>query len=108
MFYTLDLDINQWIFLFKKLLQNPTEIIRFYIDHRCERESQIIEVLKSHPDDWYTEMDIVKIIYAETPMQLWKAAAKNIFQHLCKLERECKIQSKQNHNGDDMFWKCSS
>lgn len=49
-------------------------------------------------------MDIVEIIYAETPKQLWIAAANNVFQHLGKLEKEYKIQSKQNDR-DEMVWK---
>lgn len=48
-------------------------------------------------------MDIVKIIYAEIPKQLFAAAANNVSQHLNKLEKERKIQSKQN--GDEVVWK---
>lgn len=93
----------------KKLLQNPTEKIRYYIDHRNERESQILNVFKLNPSTWFSDMDVVKIVYAETPVQLWKAAARNVFQHLNKLEKECKIQSKRNSvEGDDLIWKYTS
>lgn len=63
-------------------------------------------MLKLNPSKWYSDMDIVKIVYAETPEKLWKAAAKNVFQHLNKLERECKIQSKRNSmdGNDDLIW----
>lgn len=48
-------------------------------------------------------MDIVKIIYADIPKNLWIAAAKNVSQHLKKLEKEQKIQSKRSH--DEIVWK---
>lgn len=48
-------------------------------------------------------MDIVKVIYAEIPKNLWIAAAKNVGQHLRKLEKEHKIESKQNN--DEFVWK---
>lgn len=40
-------------------------------------------------------MDLVKIIYTETPEQLWRAAAHNVMQHLKKLDRERKVESKR-------------
>lgn len=55
-------------------------------------------------------MDLVKIIYVETPEQLWKAAARNVFQHLKKLEKEHMVQSKmQESSGDEkcVLWKYS-
>lgn len=48
-------------------------------------------------------MDIVKVIYAEIPKNLWIAAAKNVGQHLRKLEKEHNIESKQNN--DRFVWK---
>lgn len=85
-------------------VQNPTEAIRYYIDHRNQRESQILDVLASNPNAWYSDMDLVKIIYTETPKELWKAAANNVLQHLNKLKKERKIQSKKNYS-DEVVWK---
>lgn len=39
-------------------------------------------------------MNLVKIIYIETPEQLWRAAAHNVMQHLRKLEKGQKVESK--------------
>lgn len=54
-------------------------------------------------------MDLVKIIYIETPEQLWRAAAHNVTQHLRKLEKEQKIASKKIEPTDDepgsLKWK---
>lgn len=51
----------------------------------------------------------MKIIYKETPEQLWKAAARNVLQHLKKLEKERKVESKVTgqleHEGSCQVWK---
>lgn len=65
-----------------------------------QRESQIQEILKSDPDKWFSDMDLVRIIYADTPAQLWKAAARNVSQHLKKLQKERVIQSKEQESTD--------
>lgn len=62
--------------------------IQYYIDHRLKREKQIKEVFWSHPDTWYTDMDLVEIIYVDTPKHLWTAAAANVSHHLSKLKKE--------------------
>lgn len=62
-----------------------------YINHRNEREAQIMAVFKKHPSDKFSELDLVKIIYKDTPESLWMAAANNVNHHLCKLETEKKI-----------------
>lgn len=54
-------------------------------------------------DAWYSAMDIVKTIYADIPQNLWIAAARNVSQHLKKLEKEHKIHSKKNN--DEIVWK---
>lgn len=96
-------------FFFFFFVQNPIPKIQYYIDHRNQRESQIFDVLESNPDTWYTNMDLVKVIYIETPEQLWRAAAHNVTQHLRKLEKEKKIQSKNVDPSDDVLgslqWK---
>lgn len=82
--------------------------IQYYIDHRNQREYQILDVLEVNSDTWYTDMHLVKIIYTEIPEQLWRAAAHNVSQHLRKLQRERKVQSKpiDSSNEDGQFkWK---
>lgn len=69
------------------VIEAPTEKIQQYINHRNMRESQIKEVL-SERSNLLTEMEIVKILYKDTPESLYLAAAKNVNQHLLKLEKE--------------------
>jgi ribonuclease/clavin/mitogillin len=44
--------------------QNPVERIEYYINHRNQREEQILEVLTSKSGEkMMSPMDIVKIVY---------------------------------------------
>lgn len=55
---------------------------------------QILDELSSNSNTWYTAMELVKVIYAETPEHLWLAASRNVLQHLNKLQIESKVESK--------------
>lgn len=89
--------------------QNPVEKIQFYIQHRIQRENQILHVLETNQHTWYSNLDLVKIIYKETPEQLWKAAARNVLQHLRKLKKERRVESKVTgqleHEESCQVWK---
>lgn len=62
------------------------------MDHRCKREQQILDVLQNNHMNKFTEEDIVKIIYIDTPEKLLKAAAYNVNHHLQKLLKENKVR----------------
>ncbi len=70
--------------------------IREYIEHRAERERQIVEVLESGPA---RVMEIVKVVYAAYPETLHPAAAQSTTQHLRKLAREGRARA----HGDDLL-----
>ncbi|CAH0726425.1 unnamed protein product, partial [Brenthis ino] len=74
------------------IVEDPIEKIQYYIAHRNQRESQILEALKENMEKQLNEMDLVKIIYIDTPEQLWPAAAYNVNHHLTKLTKENKIK----------------
>ncbi|KAK9744905.1 Beta-lactamase associated winged helix domain [Popillia japonica] len=74
------------------VIHNPQEKIQFYIDHRKQREEQILNVLKTHSDKTFSPMDIVAQIYINTPKNLYEAAAYNVEHHLTKLLKENKIK----------------
>lgn len=72
------------------VIDDPVERIEYYINHRNERERQILDAIVSS-DEPLNDMGIVKIVYATTPKHLWPAAAVNVHQHLIKLKKEGKI-----------------
>ncbi|XP_059059378.1 beta-lactamase-like protein 2 homolog [Achroia grisella] len=74
------------------VVEEPTQKIEYYIAHRNQREEQILEALKNNVNKQLNEMDLVKIIYTETPEHLWPAAAYNVNHHLTKLTKESKIK----------------
>ena len=61
---------------------DPTERTQWLIDHRKERESQILELLSNGPQ---APQSIVETIYADVPKSLFGAAKRNVFAHLIDL-----------------------
>lgn len=64
--------------------------IQYYINHRNQREQQILETMTSKNQPW-TPMELVKVIYVDTPENLHEAAGKNVRHHLEKLVKEGKV-----------------
>jgi glyoxylase-like metal-dependent hydrolase (beta-lactamase superfamily II) len=56
-----------------------------YLEHRAERERQILEALRAGPK---TPADLVALIYVDYPEEVHGAAAGSVLAHLNKLERE--------------------
>jgi len=80
------------------VVSKPMEVIQYYIKHRLQRESQILEYLSSQSLA-QTPMEIVKGVYKETPEHLHPAAEVNVRHHLEKLLKEKRILQK-----DDSFF----
>jgi glyoxylase-like metal-dependent hydrolase (beta-lactamase superfamily II) len=70
--------------------------IQEYIDHRADRERQIVAVLEREPA---RVMEIVKVVYAAYPETLHPAAAQSTTQHLRKLVRDGRARAE----GDDLL-----
>lgn len=66
-----------------------------------------MEFLETHPNDWFTEMEIVEQIYTETPKTLYRAAAINVEHHLEKLKKEDRVtaKAKADEDIDNTLWK---
>lgn len=73
------------------IIENPLERINFYINHRNEREKQIMKIFAQNPDKKLEAYDLVQQLYLDTPKNLWDAAALNVNHHLNKLEKEGKL-----------------
>ncbi|RIA96207.1 beta-lactamase-like protein [Glomus cerebriforme] len=69
------------------MLENGTAKLDEYITHRLNREKEIVEVFKKS-DTSLTASQIVEIIYAKYPKELWSAAEHGVILHLIKLENE--------------------
>ncbi|KAK2580046.1 hypothetical protein KPH14_012330 [Odynerus spinipes] len=79
------------------VIENPVPRIKHYIQHRQQREEQILNALKEHGNSSsMSEMDIVQIVYEETPKNLWLAAAVNVGHHLEKLLKENKVTGRKS------------
>lgn len=84
------------------IIEDPIERIEYYINHRNERERQILDAITTASEP-LTNMEIVKIVYATTPKHLWPAAAVNVNQHLIKLAKEGKIVKVDKNHA--VYWK---
>jgi endoribonuclease LACTB2 len=71
--------------------KEATEKIQEYINHRQQREDEIIKVMMDAEGE-VTAMDIVKVIYARYPQSLWAAAERGVILHLEKLRDEGKAK----------------
>ncbi len=71
----------------------PADRIKYYIQHRNQREAQIIrELTRATGTPGCGSMELVKAIYKDTPVQLHPAAEINVIRHLKKLEDEGKVR----------------
>jgi hypothetical protein len=59
--------------------------LREYLDHRAERERQIVEALANGPA---TPDELVPTIYADHPAAMYPVAARSVLAHLLAMERE--------------------
>jgi glyoxylase-like metal-dependent hydrolase (beta-lactamase superfamily II) len=73
------------------VIDDPTAKIREYIEHRLERERQILEALA---EGRVTIPAIVERVYAGVPAALHPAAAMSVTSHLTKLEREGRVRER--------------
>ncbi|XP_044266163.1 beta-lactamase-like protein 2 homolog [Tribolium madens] len=78
------------------VIHSPKEKIEFYIQHRKEREQQILNILINNRQKQFNEMELVKMIYTDTPEKLLKAAESNVNHHLVKLLKDNKVAQFNN------------
>ena len=101
-----DGDMAQYMASLKKLLarddrilypthggpvRDPKPFIRAYIDHRLEREAQIVACLR---DGLSTIPEMVARMYADVDKRLHPAASRSVLAHLIQLEQEGRVVAK--------------
>ncbi len=62
---------------------DPITLLKMYIAHRLERERQVQECVDRGLN---TPQQIVEVVYASTPKNLWPAAMSNIALHLRRIK----------------------
>ncbi|CAG8466258.1 10234_t:CDS:2 [Ambispora leptoticha] len=72
------------------VVENGDEKLEEYILHRKQREQEILDILENSDDNGITPREIVKILYANYPEEVWLAAEQNVILHLLKLESDGK------------------
>lgn len=73
------------------LIENGVDKINEYINHRLEREQQVIGLLSNGTKESWTPMEIVEVLYKGYPESLHLPAAHGIVLHLIKLQRDGKV-----------------
>ena len=78
---------------------DPIDKIKQYIEHRLQREQQILNVIPNRVEEAVSIGDIVRRIYVNVPEKLMKAAAVNVYHHLTKLEEEDAVRCTETAEG---------
>jgi hypothetical protein len=73
-----------------ELVHDPRERLQSYIEHRLERERQILAVLAESSE--LTSWEIMERIYTDIDPRLRRAADGNVRTHLDKLEHEGRVR----------------
>ena len=71
------------------IIERPTALLRSYLEHRRERETQILDALR---DGESTPAGIVARVYTGLRESLAPLAAESVTAHLLKLEREGRVR----------------
>jgi glyoxylase-like metal-dependent hydrolase (beta-lactamase superfamily II) len=66
-------------------IEDPTALFRYYVAHRLERESKVLEALRTAGSGGARPEDLVPIAYSDTPKQAWPLAVLSLAAHLGKL-----------------------
>ena len=74
-----------------------------YLDHRAEREAQILSLLAEGPR---TIMAMVSSIYAAHPPEVQALAARSVLAHLLKLQDEGRVE--RHGKGLDAEWAAAT
>lgn len=69
-------------------IEDPKTYVQSFLDHRLNREQQIVAGLKDGPS---TIKAIVPDMYADVDKRLWRAAANSVYSHLLALHRERRV-----------------
>ncbi len=72
------------------VIKNPNEVLQEIIDHRMEREAQILTLLEEGGETSIAEL--VRRIYTHVPVTLHDMARMSVYAHLLKLRAEERVR----------------
>ncbi len=84
-------------------IDDPYDKIREYLQHRLDREAQIVEAIEAGT---HTVEQMVERIYVDTPRVLYPAAGQSVLSHLLKLEAEQRAGRRTDASGEE-YWALS-
>lgn len=70
------------------LITDPAAYLAYYVDHRAERERQVVDALSAAGPDGADTASLVAAIYVDVPESLHPVARFSVWAHLRKLEAE--------------------
>lgn len=86
-----DMEIAEMIPAHGPIIPNAQDKLAEYIEHRMQREQQILHALQTLPSG-STISTMVPTIYADVDPRLYPVAARSVEAHLLKLEREGRVR----------------
>ena len=75
------------------VIENPAAVLRAYIDHRLEREAQVIDALRAGDT---TPQAIVRRVYQDIRESLVPLAQESVMAHLVKLQQEGRARAEND------------
>jgi glyoxylase-like metal-dependent hydrolase (beta-lactamase superfamily II) len=81
------------------VIEDGTSKIQEYINHRLERENQVVELLTKEETlkEGWSPLEIVQVLYKDYPESLYIPAARGIVLHLLKLQKDGKVSTTKEY-----------
>lgn len=79
------------------LIENGVDKIQEYVNHRLEREQQVVQLLTNGTKEAWSPMEIVEVLYKGYPESLHLHAARGIVLHLVKLQKDGKVTTSETY-----------
>ena len=83
-------------------IRDPIPFVHAYIEHRQNREAQILACLKDGP---MTIPEMVALNYADTPLHLHKAAGRSMLAHLVQMVKDGRVRTEDGGATTDRVYR---